>query len=132
MNDRDKPAVVPVAKRLADLGFHILATQGTQEFLVDVGIQAKHIFKIQEGRPHVVDAIKNKGIDLMVNTPAGEKSQAYDLQIRRAAVQFGIPYTTTLSGAAAVVAGIESQRKEGSIRVRTLQEFHQREVSPPR
>ncbi len=132
VNDRDKPAVVPVAQRLVDLGFHILATQGTQKFLAGQGIQAEHVFKIQEGRPHVVDAIKNKGIDLMVNTPAGEKSHAYDFQIRRAAVQYDIPYTTTLSGAAAVVAGIESQKREGRIRVRTLQEFHRREVSPPR
>ena len=125
VNDRDKAAVLPVARRLVALGFRILSTQGTQSFLAARGIPAERIFKIQEGRPHVVDAIKNKRIDLMVNTPAGEKSQAYDLQIRRAALQYGIPYTTTLAGAAAAVAGIESQKKDESIRVRTLQEFHQ-------
>ncbi len=125
VNDRDKAAVLPVARRLVALGFRILSTQGTQSFLAARGIPAERIFKIQEGRPHVVDAIKNKRIDLMVNTPAGEKSQAYDLQIRRAALQYGIPYTTTLAGAAAAVAGIESQKKDKSIRVRTLQEFHQ-------
>ncbi len=125
VNDRDKAAVLPVARRLVALGFRILSTQGTQSFLAARGIPAERTFKIQEGRPHVVDAIKNKRIDLMVNTPAGEKSQAYDLQIRRAALQYGIPYTTTLAGAAAAVAGIESQKKDESIRVRTLQEFHQ-------
>ena len=125
VNDRDKAAVLPVARHLVALGFQILSTRGTQSFLAARGIPAERIFKIQEGRPHVVDAIKNKRIALMVNTPAGERSQAFDLQIRRAAVQYGIPYTTTLAGAAAAVAGIESQKKDESIRVRTLQEFHQ-------
>ena len=126
VNDRHKPTVVPIARRLADFGFRILATRGTRDHLQSHGIQAERIFKIQEGRPHILDAIKNRDIALMINTPAGEKSQADDGKIRRAAVQYGIPYTTTLAGAAAAVAGIESLKKDGSIRIRSLQEFHQK------
>ncbi len=130
VNDRDKEAVVPIARRLADLGFRIVATRGTRDHLKAQNIPAERIFKIQEGRPHIVDAIKNKTIALMINTPAGEKAQADDHQIRRAALQYGVPYTTTLAGAAAAVAGIESLKRNGSIQVRSLQEFHQQEAPP--
>ncbi len=128
VNDRDKAAVVPIARRLADLGFHIVATRGTRDYLQAQNIPAERIFKIQEGRPHIVDAIKNKTIRLMINTPAGEKAQADDHKIRRATLQYGVPYTTTLAGAAAAVAGIESLKRNGSIQIRSLQEFHQKEA----
>ncbi len=124
VNNRHKDAVGPIARRLADLGFKILATGGTRDHLIAQDIPAEQILKIQQGRPNILDAIKNRTIDLMINTPAGEASHADDDQIRRAALQYGIPYTTTLAGASAAVSGIESISKNGSIRIRSLQEFH--------
>ena len=124
VNNRDKEAVGPIARRLADLDFRILATGGTKDHLSAKGIPADQILKIQQGRPNILDAIKNKGIDLMINTPAGVASQADDDKIRQAALQYGIPYTTTLAGASAAVSGIESMRNNGTVRIRSLQEFH--------
>jgi carbamoyl-phosphate synthase large subunit len=116
--------VVPIARRVADLGFRILATRGTRDYLAGQGVQAEPIFKIQQGRPNILDAIKNSAIDLMINTPAGEEAQADDARIRRAAIQYGLPYTTTLAGASAAVSGIESLARNAGIRIRSLQEFH--------
>ena len=124
VNNRDKEAVGPIARRLADLDFRILATGGTKDHLSAKGIPADQILKIQQGRPNILDAIKNKGIDLMINTPAGVASQADDDKIRQAALQYGIPYSTTLAGASAAVSGIESMRNNGTVRIRSLQEFH--------
>ena len=124
VNDRHKAAVVDIARRLAALGFGIVSTRGTCRVLNAHNIPAEPIFKIQEGRPNIVDAIKNRAIALIINTPAGERAQADDHQMRRAALQYNIPYTTTIDGAAAVVSGIESLKKDGAIRIRSLQEFH--------
>jgi carbamoyl-phosphate synthase large subunit len=124
VNNRDKEAVGPIAQRLADLEFRILATGGTMDHLVAKGVPAEQILKIQQGRPNILDAIKNKSIDLMINTPAGVMSQADDDKIRQAALQYGIPYTTTLAGASAAVSGIESLSKNGAVQIRSLQEFH--------
>jgi carbamoyl-phosphate synthase large subunit len=124
VNDRDKEDVVDVARRLEAAGFRIVATQGTQRFLSEQGIKAERIFKIREGRPHILDEIKNKAIALMINTPAGEKTLSDDHQIRQAAVQYNVPYTTTLAGARASLSAIESLKKGPAIRIRSLQEFH--------
>jgi carbamoyl-phosphate synthase large subunit len=130
VNDRDKAGVLPIARRIAALGFRILATRGTRDYLAGQGVPAEPIFKIQQGRPHILDAIKNDAIDLMINTPAGEEAQADDHKIRRAAIQYGLPYTTTLAGASAAVAGIESLAGNAGVSVRSLQEFHAA-VPPP-
>ena len=124
VNDRDKEGVVDVARRLEALSFKIVATQGTQRFLSEQGIKAERIFKIREGRPHILDKIKNDEIALMINTPAGEKTLSDDHQIRQAAVQYGVPYTTTLAGARASLSAIESLKKDPTIRIRSLQEIH--------
>jgi carbamoyl-phosphate synthase large subunit len=124
VNDRDKEGVVETARRLEQIGFKIVATQGTQQFLSDQGIEAERIFKIREGRPHILDEIKNDAIALMINTPAGEKTFSDDHQIRQAAVQYGVPYTTTLAGARAAASAIESLKKDPTVRIRSLQEFH--------
>ena len=124
VNDRDKEAVIPVARRLSELGFRIVATGGTHARLRAHNILAESILKIQQGRPNILDAIKNRTIVLMVNTPAGEAAQADDHRIRQATLQYGIPYTTTLAGASAAVAGIESLKSNGAVRIRSLQEFH--------
>lgn len=127
VNDRDKEAVLPIARRLSELGFRIVATRGTHARLKANGILAESILKIQQGRPNILDAIKNRTIVLMVNTPAGEAAQADDHRIRQATLQYGIPYTTTLAGASAAVAGIESLKRNGAVRIRSLQEFHGKE-----
>jgi carbamoyl-phosphate synthase large subunit len=132
VNDRDKAAAIPIAGRLSEMGFHIVATKGTCDCLADKGIVAERIYKIQEGRPNIVDAIKNKSIDLMINTPAGVKAQADDPKIRRAALQYGIPYTTTLAGASAATDGIAALKASGTNRVRSLQEYHQMEDTSTR
>jgi carbamoyl-phosphate synthase large subunit len=124
VNDRDKPAVLSIAQRLEALNFTIVATSGTQQFLARHSVKATRIPKLNEGRPHIVDAIKSNQIVLMINTPLGEQSQRDDAAIRRAALQYNVPYTTTLSGAAAAVAGIESIRTK-RLQVRSLQEYHQ-------
>ena len=127
VNDRDKEAVIPVARRLSELGFRIVATRGTHARLKAHHILAESILKIQQGRPNILDAIKNRTIVLMLNTPAGEAAQADDHKIRQATLQYGIPYTTTLAGASAAVAGIESLKRNGEVRIRSLQEFHGKE-----
>ena len=124
VNDQDKEGVVDIARRLKEAGFQLVATKGTQKFLEGQGIQAKRILKIREGRPHILDQIKNDAIALMINTPAGEKTVSDDHRIRQGAVQYGVPYTTTLAGARAFVSGIEALKKDQTIRIRSLQEFH--------
>lgn len=124
VNDRDKEGLVPIAQQLSDMNFRLIATRGTHAFLQSHNIACNLILKLQEGRPNILDAIKNGEISLMINTPAGEQSQAADPEIRKAAIQYGLPYTTTLSGAAAAVAGIQSLKNNSAIRIRSLQDFH--------
>jgi carbamoyl-phosphate synthase large subunit len=101
VNDRDKATVTPIIRRLHDLGFRILATQGTHAYLVRLGVPAERIFKVGEGRPHIVDGIVSGEVDLLINTPLGKKSQYDDYAMRRAAITHGIPYLTTMSAASA-------------------------------
>jgi carbamoyl-phosphate synthase large subunit len=123
VNDRDKENLIPVAEDLKALGFHLLATAGTRQFLGSRGIEAGHVFKVGEGRPNVVDLIKSKKIDLIINTPLGRQSRFDDKAIRRAATQYGLACITTLSGAAAAANAIRTLRRE-KLTVRSLQEYH--------
>ena len=121
--DRDKPAVVEVARRFAELGFRIKATQGTRAFLAEHGIQAEPILKMHEGRPNIVDAIKNGEIQLVINTPRGKLSKADDSYIRKTAIKYKIPYITTLAAAIAAAKGIAAFRN-GRGQVKSLQSYH--------
>ena len=123
VNDRDKANVVEVARGFANLGFRIVATAGTADVLQQQGIDATTIYKVNEGRPNVVDYIKNGEIDLIVNTPLGKASFFDERAMRRAAVTHGVVCITTLSGAAAAVEAIQATRK-GDWSVRSLQEWH--------
>jgi len=123
VNNRDKPGVVDVARRLHEAGFTLVATDGTREHLESNGIPAEKILKIHEGRPHVEDAIRSREVVLVVNSPLDEQSQHDDLHVRRAAIMNGVPYTTTLSGAAAAAAGIEA-RLRTPLSVKALQDYH--------
>ncbi|MFZ0134534.1 MAG: carbamoyl-phosphate synthase large subunit [Desulfobacterales bacterium] len=123
VKDRDKAGVLPVAARFHAIGFKILATRGTARLLTGNDIPAEIVKKVSLGRPHVVDAIKNGEVQLVINTGSGETPRQDGYMIRRAAIKFGIPYATTLAGASAVCRGIAAL-KEGRYDVRALQDYH--------
>jgi len=123
VKNRDKRNVVFIAKKLSDLGFTIYATKGTGKVLANNGIDVTFINKVSEGRPHVVDMIKNGGIQFIINTPSGRNPKMDEVAIRSGAVQYKIPYTTTLSGAQAVVNAIEVMQR-GTLKVRALQDYY--------
>jgi carbamoyl-phosphate synthase large subunit len=112
-----------VIRGFSDLGFRIIATDGTASFLREHGIPTEVIRKVSEGRPNIVDAIKNKEVQIAINTPSGEISRIAEYQIGWAAVEHKVPFITTLSAAASVVSAISSMRK-GERRVRSIQELH--------
>ena len=123
VTDPEKPAALRVARRFAALGFRIRATRGTQEFLAARGVPSDLALKMHEGRPNIADAITNREIQLVVNTPAGKLSAHDDSYIRKAAVKHKVPYITTMAAAAAAVQGIEALRG-GTGGVKSLQEYH--------
>ncbi len=123
VKNRDKRNVIFIAKKLSDLGFTIYATKGTGKALASNGIDVTFVNKVSEGRPHVVDMIKNGGIQFIINTPSGRNPKMDEVAIRSGAVQYKIPYTTTLSGAQAVVNAIEVMKK-GTLKVRALQDYY--------
>ena len=123
VKDTDKAAALPVAMGLFNLGFKILATQGTSRFLMENGVTNESLNKVREGRPHVVDMIKNGEIHLVINTTSDKKAIAESYSIRRASLTRNVPYTTTLAGAKATLAAIRSMSEE-DLKVRTIQEYH--------
>ncbi len=110
VNNRDKPEVTPVLRRFRDLGFRILATGGTHAYLKGLGVPSEPIFKVGEGRPDIVDAIVSGGVDLLINTPLGKKSQYDDYAMRRAAIAYNVPYLTTMSATSAACDAILALR----------------------
>jgi carbamoyl-phosphate synthase large subunit len=124
VNDNDKKNAVRVARRLHDLGFKIIATRGTASYLNEAGVPAERVFKVNEGRPNVVDLIKSDEIDLIVNTPLGRASFYDERAIRRAAMQYNVVTFTTLTGANAAASAIAAMRQEGKLSVVSLQEHH--------
>ena len=123
IGDRDKDKIVQTAKNFRDMGFNLMATEGTKKFLESNGIESQFINKIYENRPNIVDAIVNKEIDLVVNTPAGKMSEYDDSYIRKTAIKFNVPYITTTAAAFAATQGIK-ERRNGAYHVKSLQEYH--------
>jgi len=121
--DADKSSIVQTAKEFIKLGFKVKATEGTHRFLANQGIQTDHVLKMHEGRPNIVDAIKNNEIQLIINTPAGKLSKHDDSYIRKAAIAYKLPYITTTAAAAAAVKGIAERLKKPAP-VRSLQNYH--------
>jgi len=121
--DRDKPADIEPARRFRELGFRIMATEGTHTFFQEKGIEAVPVSKLGVGRPNLVDAIKSGQIHLLVNTPSGRKGSADSSDIRRAAIKHKVPYITTTAAAIAAAKGIAA-RREGAPKVRSLQQYH--------
>ncbi|MGQ9575979.1 MAG: ATP-binding protein [Thermoguttaceae bacterium] len=121
--DRDKPAVVEVARRFVELGFRIKATQGTGAYLAEHGIQTEPVLKFHEGRPNLVDAMMNREIQLVINTPRGKVSRADDSYVCKTAIRCKIPYITTIAAAQAAAKGIAAIRG-GRGQVKSLQAYH--------
>jgi carbamoyl-phosphate synthase large subunit len=122
VRDDDKPKIVEAIRRLERIGFKVIATSGTQRYLEAAGIACAKINKVLEGRPHIVDAIKNGGVQLVVNTTEGAQALSDSRSLRRAALLHKVPYYTTIAGAVAVSLGIEAYRG-GNLEVRPLQSY---------
>ncbi|MFN4280517.1 carbamoyl-phosphate synthase large subunit [Thermosynechococcus sp.] len=127
MSDRDKAAIVPVVQELQSLGFRIIATAGTRNALLAAGLSnVDLILKLHEGRPHVLDAIKNGQIHLILNTPSGQEARTDAQLIRRTALAYKIPIVTTIAGAKATAAAIKTLQTS-TLGVRALQDYHRLE-----
>jgi carbamoylphosphate synthase large subunit/methylglyoxal synthase len=124
VNDTDKGQAVVLARRLKNLGFDLVATYGTVKRLEEVGLEAESVFKVNEGRPNIVDYIKRGEIALIFNTPLGRASHYDEQAIRRAALQFNVPCVTTMTGAEALIEALVSQKQQQSFTARSLQEIH--------
>lgn len=123
VQDSDKKAALPVARDFYEMGFKLLATRGTATFLKDNAIPAKVVEKVSTGRPHVVDAVKNNEIQLILNTGASSQTKMDGYEIRRAAIRYKIPYATTTDGAKAICRAIKALKKE-PLTVKSIQEYH--------
>ena len=123
VEEKDKGGVLEAARAFKKIGFKIIASEGTHKFLNENGISAEKILKMHEGRPNIVDAIKNGEIQLVINTPAGRLSKYDDSYIRKAAIKYKIPYITTIAAAVAAVKGIAAL-KQGHGRAKSLQSYH--------
>jgi carbamoyl-phosphate synthase large subunit len=124
VNDSDKGQAVIIARKMARLGFELVATLGTADRLREVGLKVETVFKVNEGRPNVVDHIKRGEIALVINTPLGRASHFDEQAIRRAALQYNVPCVTTMTGAQAIVEAIAAHDADGEVKVRSLQELH--------
>ncbi|MGE5284390.1 MAG: carbamoyl-phosphate synthase large subunit [Actinomycetota bacterium] len=123
VSERDRAGALEAARRFGELGFSIVATDGTRKFLASNGVASSPILKVHEGRPNIADAIKNGEIHLVVNTPAGKTSVHDDSYIRKTAIRHKVPYITTTAAAIATAKGISAHR-QGHAAVRSLQQYH--------
>ena len=123
MNDHDKPAAIELARRYVELGFKIVATEGTGNVLERSGLSVERVFKVKEGRPNIVDLIKGNRIQLVINTPRGQDTIFDEKAIRRAAVLARIPTITTIAAAQAAVEGIAAMQGHHTT-VYALQTLH--------
>jgi carbamoyl-phosphate synthase large subunit len=123
VSDAHKRKIVEVARQFADLGFQLIATSGTAATLEKAGLKVERIHKLQEGRPNAIDLLKNKELQMVINTPSGATPRADEIKIRTTAVYTGTPIMTTISSAIAAVRGIAAI-KESGYSVKTVQEYH--------
>ena len=123
VNNDDKANLLPIARDLAELGFHLIATRGTAAYLRAYGLHVDVVYKVNEGRPNVADEIVNRKVDIVINTPLGRESFFDDRTVRRAAMMHEVPCITTLTGAAAAVQAIRALREQG-LGVRALQDYY--------
>jgi carbamoyl-phosphate synthase large subunit len=123
-HDRDKPGLVPVARRLVDEGFALTASAGTARILSEAGLAVEPVLKVHEGRPNIEDAIRSGQIQLVINTPIGRQAAHDDRYLRRAALDYAVPTVTTLAGARAAVEAIAALRRQPELEVVALQDIH--------
>ncbi len=123
VNDRDKRSIVDIAKRISTLGYQIVSTSGTAEVLRKNGLEVEEVSKLGEGRPDVLDLIKNGEVKFIINTPGDKKTKVDETKIRSGAIMHMVPIITTLSGARATVNGLEAAKKKG-FKVKALQDYH--------
>jgi carbamoyl-phosphate synthase large subunit len=123
VNNSDKQTVLPIARDLAQLGFTLTATRGTAAFLTAQGLDVEMVYKVNEGRPNVVDNLVNRDIHMVINTPLGRESFFDDLALRRAATMAQVPCITTLTGASAAVSAIKALHSH-TLSVRSLQDYY--------
>jgi carbamoyl-phosphate synthase large subunit len=123
VNNDDKANLLPIARDLAELGFHLIASRGTAAYLRAYGLDVDVVYKVNEGRPNIADQIVNRKVDLVINTPLGRESFFDDRTVRRAAMMHEVPCITTLTGAAAAVSAIRGLREQG-LGVRALQDYY--------
>lgn len=124
INDSDKGQAVILARRLAKMGFDLIATYGTANRLKEVGLECETVFKVNEGRPNIADYIKRGEIALVINTPLGKTSHYDEKAIRKSALQYNVPTVTTMTGAEALIEAISTKFNEEKVNVRSLQEIH--------
>ena len=125
VKDTDKQALIPIARRLAGLGFNLLATVGTQKGLVEAGLKCERINKVAQGSPHIVELIEKRGVDMVINTTIGKQSIIDSFSIRERALRYGVPYFTVLATAREAAESL-SAHVTGSLGVKPLQEYHGR------
>jgi carbamoyl-phosphate synthase large subunit len=123
VKDKDKPGTCHIVRKFQEMGFEVIATRGTAEHLGSKGIEVGVVNKVMEGRPHIVDLIKNKEISFVINTVSGAQAQKDSFSIRQSALQYRVPFTTTITGANAVVKAIEMLLKR-KIHIKSLNEYH--------
>jgi len=128
LRDEDKPPSVGIARKLLEHGISVVATRGTARYLREHGLDVEVINKVTEGRPHIVDLIKNREVNFVVNTVSGAQAKKDSFSIRQTALQYGIPYTTTIAGAKAVANAIK-MLKTRKLGVKSIQQFHRESVS---
>lgn len=123
-HDRDKQALIPVAARLIELGFSVIATSGTANALADAGLAVTSVLKVHEGRPNIEDLIRSKQVQLVINTPIGRQAAHDDKYLRRAALDYAVPTVTTLAGARAAVEAIAALQGQPTLSIHALQDVH--------
>jgi carbamoyl-phosphate synthase large subunit len=123
VNPNDRPQALVVAKEFRKLGFGLLCTEGTHRYLAEFGVESVPVLKLHQGRPNIIDRIKNGEINLIINSPSGRQSEYDDSYIRKAAISYKIPYLTTMAAAFASVKGITA-RRTGDGGVTSIQEYH--------
>ena len=127
-HNRDKPALVPVAARLIELGFDLIATSGTADALNQAGLQVQSVLKVHEGRPNIEDLIRSNQVQLVINTPIGRQAAHDDKYLRRAALDYAVPTVTTLAGARAAVEAISALQSQPTLSIHALQDVHARSL----
>ena len=130
VSDHDKRHCAPLAKELHALGFRLIATRGTAAALEAAGVPAEPVYKVNEGRPNIVDLVKTGKVDMIINTPLGRESFYDEKSIRRAAIRYNIPCITTLSAANAAARGIRAL-VEQTLEVSPLQSLHSKKAAAP-